>query len=167
MPAVDTIICLNLLHHSGRIFDVDVVQNLGWKRYASDWLRVLRGKCGTAIIGLAFDDAAPPNWDEPMQSRARRFASLAEEAGWSVRYYANVRNLERLGVEGARDRYDLQPGGAVDDALRFGARMGNLRVLRGLKTGLKRLLRSLGLLPAIQSRTGSMGSYHFYIFEAR
>lgn len=167
MPTVDTIICLNLLHHSGRLFDVDMVHDKGWGQYANEWLTAMIGKSRLAIIGLAFDGESPPNWDEPAASRAQRFARMAENAGWSVLYYANVRELERLGVDAAKGRFSPPPTGIVDALLKFGVKATNILPLRPMKHLFKGAMRRMKILPKIQNRTGSMGTYHFYILESR
>lgn len=167
LPAVDTMICLNLLHHAGRLFDVESVNENGWGRYAQEWLAAMRNKSRLAIVGLAFDSEAPPNWDEPTKSRAERFARIADSAGWSILYYANVRELERLGVDAAKGRFEAPSEGTVEAILRFGTKTSNAFPFRPMKQVLKQLLRRVGALPKIQNRTGSMGTYHLYILEGR
>jgi hypothetical protein len=167
MPEVDTIICLNLLHHSGRLFDVELVRDKGWGQYAGEWLTAIRGKSRLAVIGLAFDNESPPNWDEPAASRAQRFAGIAEKSGWSILYYANVKELERVGVEAAKGRFRPPLDSILDAALKSGSKAADIFPLRSAKRALKQVMRRMNILPKIHNRTGSMGIYHFYILEIR
>src|SRR5262245_58726943 len=52
MAPVDTIICLNLIHHAGVGFDVEEVRRLGWEEYARQWLEHFRAKSRIAILGV-------------------------------------------------------------------------------------------------------------------
>ena len=165
LPNVDTFLCLNFLHNAGTLFDVERVHEEGWARYVQQWLRLLREKGRFAIISLGFDPENPVHWDEPLESRARCFARFAEDAGWSIRYYANVRELERRGVDAASGRYTTPSHGNLDAALKAAIKTGNTPLLRPLKDALKRGLRRAQVLPKVRNVTGSQKFYHLYILE--
>ena len=105
LPTVDTMLCLNLLHHAGQKFDVAKIERDGWGEYIKEWLSEMRRKCRTAIIGIGFKATKPRFWDAPHPLRPARFAELAQLAGWSILYDANVRDIQLLGVESANGRY--------------------------------------------------------------
>jgi hypothetical protein len=102
LPLTDTVICLNVLHHAGAHFDVESVRAGGWESYAREWLSELAKKTGTLILGLGFKNAKPRHWNIPASNRAGRFYDLAQEAGWTVIYDANVHDLEQNDVWGAK-----------------------------------------------------------------
>lgn len=104
MPVVDTVICLNLIHHAGSTFDMDEVERDGWEAYALSWLAEMRSKCRLMIFGLGLKSKKPRHWDVPHAERAKCFAHLAERVGWSVLYDANVDDIHRFGVRGANGR---------------------------------------------------------------
>src|SRR5262245_32225108 len=62
MPSIDTVVCLNLLHHAGTTFDLEEVARAGWEDYMGRWLEELRSKCRFAIIGLGFKSQKPRHW---------------------------------------------------------------------------------------------------------
>lgn len=167
LPKSDTFICLNLLHHAGLLFDQDKVREQGWAPYMQEFLRIIRGKSRIAIIGMAFDHTAPINWNEPVVSRAQAFKKFIEDAGWSVRYYANVRELERLGVEGAKGRFVARPDGFADATIKAGIKLVNSSLLQPFKEVVKKALRKNKVLPKVQNLTGSQKYYHLYILDAR
>lgn len=167
LPKSDTFICLNLLHHAGLLFDQDKVREQGWATYIQEFLRIIRGKSRIAIIGMAFDHTAPVNWDVPVGTGAQVFQKYVEDAGWSVRYYANVRELERLGVDGAKGKFVTRPDGFADTSLKAGIKIANSPLLQPLKEIVKKALRKNKVLPKVQNLTGSMKYYHLYILDAR
>jgi hypothetical protein len=98
MCKVDTIICLNLIHHAGVLFDIDIVKSMGWEEYARQWLLTLREKAKILIIGVGFKGKKPTNWKIPFHRRPAKFFKLAKESGWSVIYDANVSDIRRYGT---------------------------------------------------------------------
>lgn len=101
MPSVDTVVCLNLIHHAGAIFDVDVVKSMGWEEYSKQCLSALRRKAGILIMGVGFKHGKPPYWDISAAERPARFFAIAEKAGWSIMYDANVLDIRKYGVSEA------------------------------------------------------------------
>jgi SAM-dependent methyltransferase len=141
LRSADTVICLNLLHHAGSKFDKKQVAHGGWEPYAQEWLRLLRDKFRLAIFGIGLKPAKPRGWNIAPGARARRMCELAERAGWSVMYEANVEDLETFGT----------------------AKAMGLRTKRHL---LSELASRLFPHRASSTATGSKKSrYHFYIFE--
>lgn len=102
MDEVDTVLCLNLIHHAGAVFDMEPVQRIGWDAYALQWLTGLRRRSRLAIFGIGFKGGKPPYWDTPHADRPRRFCQLGKNAGWTIIYEANVGDIHRLGPEPAR-----------------------------------------------------------------
>lgn len=100
----DTVICLNLIHHAGALYDVAEVKGGGWEPYAEEWLHTLRRKAQRAIIGVGFKGRKPVNWDVPKSARLVRFRQMLERAGWAIRYDANVAAIRANGVEAAGKR---------------------------------------------------------------
>lgn len=109
LQPVDTLICLNFLHHAGASYDQDLVQRIGWADYARRWLAAMRAKARIGIAGISFEPAKPVNWDVAPANRAAAFADLIEEAGWSILYGANVADLRSGGIEAANGRYREVP----------------------------------------------------------
>jgi hypothetical protein len=156
LPSVDTILCLNLLHHAGSKFDVTQVNRAGWGRYAELWLDTMRRKCQQAIISI---DLAPlGNWDAPHQMRPVRFAQLAEGVGWSVLYHANVGDIQASGVERA-NRADLVLSPPVQSALAHRAR--RIVKLTNFKRQWNFLKRSVGA----KNNRSKRGEFHLYILQ--
>jgi len=98
MQHIDTVLCLNLIHHAGVLFDVDLVHSIGWEEYARQWLLALRGKATNLIMSVGFKGQKPPCWDIPRSERPARFLWIAKQAGWVVSYDANVHDIRRYGV---------------------------------------------------------------------
>jgi hypothetical protein len=165
LPKVDTLLCLNFIHNAGTVFEVERVRKEGWASFAEQWLRAMKGKSRRAVISVGFDREHPTNWDEPLDSRPQRLARIAEAAGWKIVYYANVRELERHGVEAAAGRYTTLPPGIWDAAVKVAIRIANLPMVRPLKDGLKQLLRRNQALPKVREITGTQKFYHLYILE--
>jgi len=151
LPSVDLMICLNVLPHAGTQFDQAAVGHDGW-----EWLTEMRRKCKLAVVGIAFEETKPKNWDVPRTHRAARFAQCAEQAGWALLYDANVRDIERLGVERANGRYS--EGGHL------------LGQPQGKRNVVKRTFARLGGAAGIQTLTTALDnerqSQHLYILEA-
>jgi hypothetical protein len=146
LPAADTILCLNLLHHAGTLFDADIVSRDGWEKYAEAWLEELGRKANTLILSLAFKRTTkPPHWSVARPLRPLAFAQMAERAGWSVAYEANVGDIRTLGVRRANRRFTASQNLAK---IRFH--------LRKLRDTAKRLA---GANPE------KMRHYHLYILE--
>ena len=167
LPACDTFICLNLLHHAGILFDVDNVRTQGWERYIGLWLAAMKRKSRRAIVGLAFDDASPVNWSTPAADRPAAFRRICEEAGWFVRYYANVRELERLGTVEAAGRVVSTEGKMWERIVKYFARVARLPVLRRVREAFKSVLRRTHILGRVRLITGSTHLYHFYVLERK
>jgi hypothetical protein len=104
LPPADLVICLNLIHHAGAMFDIEDVKARGWSTYARDWLVELRGKSRVALLGAGFKGRRPLHWDAEGAARPRRFCQLVQEAGWTVAYDANVEDIHKLGVAAANGR---------------------------------------------------------------
>ena len=93
LPASDVVLCLNLLHHAGGIFDVAEVSARGWGAYVEEFLGVLSEKCGFAAIGMGYKGDKPVNWDASAALRHRAFLRHVRAAGWSVALAENVQSL--------------------------------------------------------------------------
>jgi hypothetical protein len=105
MPVVGAILCLNILHHAGITFDTGLVREIGWERYAMDFLHVLRSKCEALALSIGFRKGRPPAWPGAMLTRPRRFADIIERSGWDIVSAANVEDIRRLGIQRAGRRY--------------------------------------------------------------
>jgi hypothetical protein len=146
MPAVDTVLCLNLLHHAGTLFDADIVLREGWEKYAQAWLGELRQKSRVLVLSLGFKRMTkPPHWDVERPYRPLAFARLAEKVGWSTVYEANVRDIQALGVDRANRRFTTSR---------------NLAMVRFHVQKLKEVTSRLVL-----GRSERKQHYHLYIFE--
>lgn len=156
LPKVDTILCLNLLHHAGKNFDAARVEREGWGNYIGEWLFEMRRKCQTAIISVGFKEKKPRYWDAPYPHRPARFAELAEQAGWSVVYDANVSDIQRLGVEAADGHYT-----------KGGRSMRPKRKRTAVSRKVKSVLERSGLRAMLKPRKprSRSGEYHFYILR--
>jgi len=97
----DLVLCLNLIHHAGPVFDTEVVSRLGWERYAERWLRGLREIAPLAVVGIGFKGKKPAGWLKPrplgFDRRPSRFLEMCESAGWTVEYEANVADVHNFG----------------------------------------------------------------------
>jgi hypothetical protein len=161
LAKVDTIVCLNLLHHAGTKFDVDIVQREGFESYAAEWLRILRDKCDRAVVSLGFEPKKPANWRTPPQTRPARFAQIAAKAGWSLLYDANVGDIRTLGIENANGRYTRQgmtlpvaaSAGALAKSTKKLSRKLGLHVVRSLFN------RAVGRSTSVDRRQ----KYHLYL----
>jgi hypothetical protein len=105
MGPVDSLLCLNLLHHAGSLFDNEIVLRDGWEPYASEWLTVLRKKCRLAVLSIGFKGSSKPvRWNVSRPLRPLRFIEIATRAGWSVKYDANADDIQKFGVNKAAGR---------------------------------------------------------------
>jgi len=93
MPDCDVVICQNLLHHAGSIFDLEKVEHSGWGEYASKFLTELRSKSKHAVIGINFEEGKPVNWLSKPEEKAEQFAELMNNAGWEVQRMGRVFDL--------------------------------------------------------------------------
>lgn len=150
----DTMVCLNLLHHAGASFDKQAVEVMGWDVYALEWLAAMRSKSRIGIFGVSFEPRKPVNWDEPHSGRPAALGRIAEGAGWSTFYDANVEDLCTLGIEAANGRYTK--GGVLLVSER------DPTLLRRLGKRAARLTGLQFLRPKQQSK---LSRYHLYIFE--
>jgi len=105
----DLIICQNLLHHAGSIFDIEIVKERGWISYASDWLKVLREKSKYCIFACGFKDKRPSYWKASRIDKPGLFLSEIEKAGWSCIYNANVQDIFDFGVARANGMRTAHP----------------------------------------------------------
>ena len=104
LPEVDLVLCLNLIHHAGVSFDVDIVEKMGWSKYATDFLKILRKKYRIAIIGVGFKKFRPIKWSVPRRLKPIYFSKIANQAGWKVVYDANIEDLSFIGERLANGR---------------------------------------------------------------
>lgn len=86
LPDGDVIICQYLIHHAGKLFDQDLVRNLGWEAYARRFLERLREKFRFGVIGNAYKAGKPTHWKVAQCQRPARFHALLESAGWRVQF---------------------------------------------------------------------------------
>jgi hypothetical protein len=156
LPPVDTILCLNFLHHAGSSFDVEKVKRDGWEQYAEDWLSAMRATCRLAIVAMGFKHTKPRYWNTPHPHRPARFAQLAERAGWSILYDANVHEIHVMGVEHANGRYTKR-GHVFQPEHRKSSLGALIKRVRGL-LGFKQL-------PRDKMAASKRRKYHLYILE--
>lgn len=97
LPAADVILCQNIIHHAGSLFDQDIVKRRGWESYALEFLQVLRAKCKTGVFAMAFKKGKPSGWQVPNVGRDERFRNMLAESGWSLVTTYNVRSLADAG----------------------------------------------------------------------
>lgn len=146
----DLVMSLNLIHHAGATFDVDLVRAIGWETYARRWLIGLQRSAGTAVVGVGFKGEKPKHWTTGHRYgfdwRPMRFARLCEQSGWEVVYDANVEDLTTLGLERAN---------------------GRQRHLRGVGTAAARriLARSGVRRQGADGRTDKTRKYHLYVLR--
>ncbi len=116
LQPVDTVICLNLIHHAGVLFDVEIVQSIGWAEYARQWMLALKEKANILIIGVGLKGEKPVNWNVPHFDRALEFVKIAESAGWKMSYDANVSDIRKYGVAKANGRHSrgMRLGARID-----------------------------------------------------
>ncbi len=145
LPEADMMICANVLHHAGMQFDQATVRRDGWEHYARAWLTEMRRKSRLAIVGIAFEEAKP-RWDVPHAHKPARFGQCLERAGWAIRYDANARDIEKIGVERANGRY---------------TKGGILLGPSQKQNAIKQILARLGGVAG-----NGRQNYHLYILEA-
>lgn len=104
LPNADLVLCLNLIHHAGSLFDVDIVNKIGWERYSARFLSILKKKYKYAIIGVGFKSTKPANWPVIDKLRPIYFSKIIEKSGWKISYDANINDLVALGEEDANKR---------------------------------------------------------------
>ncbi len=105
LKPADTIICMNLLHHAGSEFDQRLVAQLGWTEYALQFLTAMRERAKVAIFSVGFEPVKPKYWNVVKHERPERLAEIIRQAGWTIRYDANVRDIHNLGTRAANGRY--------------------------------------------------------------
>ncbi len=105
MPAYDTILNLNLIHHAGSLFDVEEVREVGWEQYAQMTLDCMRCKSKTALFGVGIKKNKPVHLSTRRDQLASAIEEIAAKAGWTVRYSANVQDILALGAERANGAY--------------------------------------------------------------
>ncbi len=92
-PTADLIICQNLLHHAGRLFDVSMVRECGWEKYASEFLKVLRSKAPLGVFCISFEEGKPVDWLKTANEKDQQFRQLLLKAGWKPTKATNVYEL--------------------------------------------------------------------------
>jgi hypothetical protein len=97
LPNSDMVFCLNLIHHAGVLFDVEIVKKIGWEKYSEEFLSILRKKYKSAVIGVGFKGLKPINWFVPKILRPITFYNIIKSSGWEIAYDANINELLRLG----------------------------------------------------------------------
>jgi hypothetical protein len=164
LKPVDTALCLNLLHHAGPKFDSAYIEREGWGNYTEAWLAEMRTKSDLAIVGMGFEPKKPQDWDAPHPQRPARFADLAEQAGWSLVYDANVKDLQMLGIEGANGRYTT---GGMDHHFNPSSSFTK-RAYKKIKrlNPVKSANRALERVMGGALRDDKRQKYHLYIFDA-
>jgi len=100
-PNADAVLCLNLIHHAGVLFDVDLVKKMGWSKYSLEFLKRLRKKYKYAVLGVGFKASKPTNWSVPDPLRPVFLADIIRKSGWEITYDANINDLKSLGEGGA------------------------------------------------------------------
>lgn len=146
LPQVHTIICLNLIHHAGVLFDGPIVAEVGWDEYARRWLSEFRKKSKLLIFGVGLKGQKPVHWDIPAVERAGRIVDIAKQSGWTVIYDANVQDIARLGVAAAN-----------------GARIGKSHTKERMANILRRLPVLRRMVP---DNSGKTHKYHLFIMNA-
>ncbi|MBM4020262.1 MAG: class I SAM-dependent methyltransferase [Planctomycetes bacterium] len=101
LPDADLALCLNLIHHAGTLFDRDAVATLGWGKYATQYLSVLRTKYRYAIVGVGFKSRHPASWPVFKPLRPLYFCDIIAKSGWRLIYDANIYDLATFGEEEA------------------------------------------------------------------
>src|SRR5690606_38674778 len=82
LPDGDVIMCQNLMHHAGILFDVDKVDRLGWEAFTRQFVSKLRRKYRFGILAVGLEGNKPANWSVPKIGRLRRFRNILRSAGW-------------------------------------------------------------------------------------
>lgn len=93
LPSADLVICLNLLHHAGALFDEQFVSKVGWDHYAELFLSILRKKYSIGVIGMGFKALKPVNWNVSKNERPDAFMKILKKTGWQVLFEDNVQNI--------------------------------------------------------------------------
>lgn len=97
LPEADVIVNLNVLHHAGRVFDCDVVREMGgWASYAQSYLEKLvhKGKYLFFQTGNTwpekrlFENTEAPEY----------LASILRNSGWEVTHIGICSNLPNLTI---------------------------------------------------------------------
>ena len=94
IPDADVIICQNLIHHAGTLFDQDLVSHMGWDEYATSFLKALRAKYKVGIFAMAYKKNKPLNWNIPGFKRPERFRDILLATKWNIRQEKNVLDLQ-------------------------------------------------------------------------
>ena len=115
LEPVDNVICLNLIHHAGALFDIEEVNERGWQSYANDWLIELRRISKRCIFGVGFKGSKPVNWDVNKQERPRVMLQMAKAQGWNPLYDANVQDIADFGADQANGLRSSGAASAVND----------------------------------------------------
>jgi len=97
IPQGDVIICQNLIHHAGALFDHDLVNTLGWDAYACRFLKTLRARYNVGIFAMAYKKAKPCNWNIASFRRPDRFREILAEANWNIAFEKNVLDIQNSG----------------------------------------------------------------------
>ena len=97
IPDGDVIICQNLIHHAGALFDQELVNKMGWDKYANDFLKALRSKYKVGIFAMAYKKGKPRNWNIPGFKRPERFREILLNSKWNIRFEKNVLEIQKTG----------------------------------------------------------------------
>lgn len=156
LEPVDTVICLNLIHHAGAVFDIVEVNGRGWQLYANDWLSELRRISKRCIFGVRFKGSKPVNWDVNKQDRPRVMLQMAKAQGWNPLYDANVQDIADFGVQRASG---LRSSGAV-------SMISDHKVVAKLLTWINKLMRKWKKAGLVKEKPISkLNKYHLFILE--
>ena len=156
LEPVDTVICLNLIHHAGKSFDIAEINERGWQSYANDWLSELRRISKRCILGVGYKGSKPKNWDVNEQERPRVMLQMAKAQGWNPLYDANVQDIADFGAEHARG---LRSSGAAS------AVNGEKRSPEVLAWVYKLVRKWKKFGSDIERPISKRNKYHFFILE--
>jgi len=173
MPACDVVLCQNLLHHAGKIFDLPYVQAHRWDRYALDFLKVLRSKARNSVISVNFEEGNPVGWSGSSDEKAARFSRILVEAGWTVQLQSRVFDLVKS-HSGSRGNASSAARGAMNALARRGPRSLASKIsIRGSQllgsSGLGKFLRNSPLARSYKNalhETRYIRSENYFLFLA-
>jgi len=125
IPDGDVIICQNLIHHAGALFDQDLVNKMGWDDYANSFLKTLRSKYKVGIFAMAYKKGKPRNWNIPGFKGPERFREILANSKWNIRirFEKNVLDIQNSGKT-PEDTTSRQPHGVNAYLLTAAWRLG-------------------------------------------
>lgn len=92
MPASETIICMNLLHHAGNLFDKSLVKRIGFNNYLQKAIQSFRKKANKLILSLACDFNLSK---KDRQQEQKKINLMLIQNGWKVLCSTNVYSLDK------------------------------------------------------------------------